>query len=292
MFSASEPVKSETASTEAKASVASTTNGGRLAEDSPTPSVHRPQFAPLQPENRLLPVAPADSKNFADLYPERRGREVKYTSWQRMTGQDMESVSKRVCEDHVIRCFQSMPMVRSMVGALAAQGCPIDLERHISCDSCSLGAPAVAANGGYDERTNQVFICANSATSQGSVHGMLVRGLIAAFDSCVAKVNHRNVDHLACTEVRKANLANCNFALYMCRSDANFAIQGQHADCVRKTAIESMVQAKFIDHVAATEAVDRVFSRCYQDLEPFGRRCRSMNDMEQAHAERYLLGYK
>ncbi len=45
-------------------------------------------------------------------------------------------------------------------------------------------------------------MCANHARSPGAVHGTLVRGLVAAFDDCVAKVQHRNLDHLACTEVR------------------------------------------------------------------------------------------
>lgn len=41
---------------------------------SAAPSAHRPQFAPLTPDPRtgLLPAAPSDTKNFADLYPERR----------------------------------------------------------------------------------------------------------------------------------------------------------------------------------------------------------------------------
>ena len=38
--------------------------------------------------------------------------------------------------------------------------------------------------------------------------------------------------------------------------------------------------------------MDRVFGRCYADLEPFGRRARSAKDIEMAHSERFLAGYK
>ena len=78
----------------------------------------------------------------------------------------------------------------------------------------------------------------------------------------------------------------------MCRSDANVRVKNEHAECVRKTAVESLIKAKFVEESVANAAVDRVFKKCYNDLEPYGRRARNARDIELAHSERYLFGYK
>ncbi len=65
--------------------------------------------------------------------------------------------------------------------------------------------------------------------------------------------------------------------MYWCRKDADFAVKARHEDCVRKTAVEAMVKARFVEEGAAREAVDRVFNRCYRDMEPFGRRAKCVS---------------
>ncbi len=65
--------------------------------------------------------------------------------------------------------------------------------------------------------------------------------------------------------------------MYWCRKDADFAVKARHEDCVRKTAVEAMVKARFVEEGAAREAVDRVFGRCYKDMEPFGRRAKCVS---------------
>ena len=137
----------------------------------------------------------------------------------------------------------------------------------------------------------QVFICANNATKPGIVHGVLLRNLLHMFDKCTQNVDFQNLEHLACMEVRKANLANCNYALYLTRKDANFAVKKQHRICVENTAVESLVKSKFVDKDTAREAVQKVFSKCYQDLEPIGRRVRHKEDMIKAEKENYMFGY-
>ncbi len=240
-------------------------------------------------------MEPSGSRTFADLYPERRGGRVEFSRWEWCTGRANEG-RRRICQEHLISCVEKMPMVRNILGAMRAHGCEMTLDRNFSCDMCSPGGAGgvgrEAGYGGYDEGANQVFVCANNARSEGKVHGTLVRALLAAFDSCVARVDHRNVDHLACTEVRKANLANCNLGAYWRRTDAHFAVKGRHADCVRKTAVDGMVDGRFVDRAAAEEAVDRVFDRCYADLEPVGRRAWHPNDLDMANDERFLAGYR
>jgi hypothetical protein len=69
---------------------------------------------------------------------------------------------------------------------------------------------------------------------------------------------------------RRANLANCGFMVNMQRADASFGVRRQHASCVRNTAEESLVRARFFSPELAKQCVDRVFDRCYRD-EGFSR---------------------
>lgn len=42
----------------------------------------------------------------------------------------------------------------------------------------------------------------------------------------------------------------------------------------------------------ASAAIERVFTKCYNDLEPMGRRIRrNSDDMPKAYAESFLYGY-
>ena len=238
-----------------------------------------------------LDSSPSNDPRFFDLYPARRGDEVSFTTWQWMWGENKSAANINVCESNVIYNLEKMPMVKTLVGALEGIGCPIELERHISCEICTPGTD-VQHPGGYDEVNNQVFICANTCKNSGYVHGALVRGLLQMFDRCATNVNFKNVDHLACMEIRKANLAGCNFMSYMSRVDANLSVKQEHSNCVKKVAVENMIKARFVDKDVAIEAVDRVFNKCYSDLEPVGRRIGKWSGMYLMKDERYLFGYK
>ena len=242
---------------------------------------------PMTPDaSGRLPRLPSQTDAFADLYPERRGDAVEFSRWQVFTGKAKVNSDRRICEDAVIAAVETMPMVKTMLGALAAQGCAFDLDRHVVCDICKPGA---AGAGGYDPEANQVFVCANN--TRGHVHGLLVRSLVEMFDRCVGRVDFRRLDHLACMEVRKANLGACNFLNYMSLPGSNIAVRDQHADCVSKTAKRALAAGKFVTAEAASDAVDAVFDKCYADLEPYGRRARGMDDMRMGRGESYLFGY-
>merc|ERR1712098_922760 len=209
---------------------------------------------------------------------------------ERATGSGHHRSLKVSCERECIFNVTSMPMVQHMVSALRTAGCEVDLTRHISCDMCQSGSRIEHA-GGYDPALNQVFVCCNNATNSGLVHGALVRNLIQMFDNCVNKYNFNDVRHLACSEVRKANLANCQFLTSLTRPDANFAVFGQHRKCVRSVAVEALVKTKFVKEEVAGKVVDEVFDKCYADLEPIGRRARNADDIQRAENEKFLFGY-
>lgn len=56
---------------------------------------------------------------------------------------------------------------------------------------------------------NQVVICANACRSEEKVSDILSHELVHMYDFCTTSINFRNIDQLACTEVRAANLIHC-----------------------------------------------------------------------------------
>jgi len=228
--------------------------------------------------------------SFTDLYPERRGGVVSPTAMQRATGYGNPQHLRTACEQNLLKNIQEMPMVKTLLSALQSSGCPVDLTRHLSCEMCQPGQEVQHA-GGFDPALNQVFICSNNATSRGAVHGALVRNLIHMFDTCVNRYEPNSPRHLACTEVRKANLANCQFLSAMSRQDASFGVSGQQAACVRSVAVESLVKTQFLREEVASRVVDEVFDSCYADMEPIGRRAKNTDDLQKANEEKFLFGY-
>ena len=108
--------------------------------------------------DRLLSESPSIHPSFHDLYPERRDPSGKkeYSVYQQFTGRNLESEMRSYCHDKVLSAFQTMPMVKTMSGALEAMGCPIDLNRHIICQICKDVYDPVVKKGGYDSENNQV----------------------------------------------------------------------------------------------------------------------------------------
>nr|CAG4635040.1 EOG090X0CKN [Alona affinis] len=226
-----------------------------------------------------------------DLYPERRGETPTPKWWQvAMFGDGRTNIDKTKCERNVYDCFQNSPLVQLMYRALKASGCEIDLRRHIACEVCDL-----KVSGGYDSHQNQIVVCQNVARSKGMIQGILTHEMIHMFDACRHKLDFKNVDHLACTEIRAANLTHCSFMSAMAQGDASFfRIKEQHAECVKNKAKWSVMAVRpNMSDAEALEAVERVFDRCYNDLEPIGRRIRRNSaDMHRAYAERVNYGYE
>lgn len=128
----------------------------------------------------------------------------------------------------------------------------------------------------------------------GLVQGVLTHELIHMFDYCKNQLDFKNLDHLACTEIRAANLAHCSFLSAVSNGDASFFnIKEAHQYCVRNKALSSILAVRTVSEVDAMKAIDRVFPKCYSDLEPIGRRLRrNSEDIERAYAEGYYYGYE
>ncbi|XP_017773309.1 PREDICTED: mitochondrial inner membrane protease ATP23 homolog [Nicrophorus vespilloides] len=255
--------------------------------DELTKSSEKPKSEPIKKEE----PAPKKEKPEGgvawgyDLYPERR-KESESRFANLMHGRD--NLEKIRCERNVYKCIKTSPLVKLMMGALKSSGCPMDIRRHIACEECH---PSVS--GGYDPVLNQIVVCQNMATNEGLVQGVLTHEMIHMFDYCRNDLNFKNIDHLACTEIRAANLAHCSFVSAWMQGDTSFFnFKESHQNCVKSKALKSVLSVRTVSTEEAIEAVERVFPKCYKDLEPIGRRIkRNSNDMYMAYAEGYLYGY-
>ncbi|XP_011175918.1 mitochondrial inner membrane protease ATP23 homolog [Solenopsis invicta] len=225
----------------------------------------------------------------SDMYPERRGANNKHSWFKTLIGaQGREAIDRNKCEDNVYKCIKKSPIVKLMMGALKGSGCEIDIRRHISCEVCN---PMVT--GGYDSEYNQIVVCQNSAHSENMVRGVLLHEMIHMFDFCRNKLDVNNLDHLACTEIRAANLGHCSFMSSLLQGDSSFInIKATHQNCVKRKAKMSVMAARKVSSEVADAAIEKVFTKCYNDLEPVGRRIRRNSyDMPRAYAEGHLYGY-
>ncbi|XP_072391966.1 mitochondrial inner membrane protease ATP23 homolog [Diabrotica undecimpunctata] len=239
-------------------------------------------------QNQAGTIPPDASQWGYDLYPSRKSHNESGSITDYLKGKGKENIDKIHCERNVYKCIKESPMVKLMMGALKASGCTVDIRRHISCEEC---APTVS--GGYDPIMNQVVICQNSATKVGAVNTILTHEMIHMFDYCKNNVDFKNLEHLACTEIRAANLAHCSFLSAFVAGDASFFdIKEAHQYCVRNKALSSVMAARNVSKEEAMIAIDKVFSKCYADLEPVGRRIRrNSNDMFKAYEEGQYYGY-
>lgn len=242
--------------------------------------------------NDLLNPIPKDHVNEASLklFPDRRpgsSSVIKNSYLYRLFARD--SYARLKCEKSVKEIVESSPMVKLMMAALNSSGCPVDISRHIACEPCNRGV-----TGGYDPTLNQIVICYNQCSSKSMMDGVLGHELLHAWDYCRANLDFDNVRHVACTEIRAANLFHCSIMSgFIAGSVSLTNLSKAHSRCVKQKAVASILAVRpQMDPREAWKVVDSVFDKCYNDLEPIGRRVRrNSRDRERAYRERYFYGY-
>jgi len=149
-------------------------------------------------------------------------------------------------------------------------GCKLP-ESFFKCSTCE---PNEAIIGGFvtdAEKDRQVVVCEDNVAkfhvSQSHVDKTVAHELIHAYDHCRANIDWSNCLHIACAEVRAANLSgDCHMTSEIDRM--NLGIRGQGAKCVRRRALLS-VQAHPECTAIAKQALEQVFDGCYKDRSPF-----------------------
>ena len=132
-----------------------------------------------------------------------------------------------------------------------------------------------------DHFVEQVVICSNKCQDLNKVTQILGHELVHMFDDCSTKIDWSDLRHLACSEVRAANLAHCLGPLSGFMRDGAPLLDG-HAACVKAKASRSVQLVGKVSKEQAVSVVEQVFNKCYLDLEPIGRRC--WDDQEQLRA--------
>ncbi|KAI1278826.1 Mitochondrial inner membrane protease ATP23 -like protein [Halotydeus destructor] len=223
------------------------------------------------------------------LFPERRGEKYEASFFRTaFLGHRGFKGERLKCEKMITEIVDTSPLVKLMLSALKSSGCPIDLRRNFSCEYCG---PEVT--GGFDPVYNQVVVCYNRC-SKSLAQGVIAHELLHMWDTCRTDLDFTNVEHVACTEIRAANLMHCSFISGL-GSGAISILDPikSHQKCVKQKAVASVLAVRpNLEKREAWEVVNRVFDKCYNDLEPVGRRIRrTSNDMERAYRERHRYGY-
>ena len=105
---------------------------------------------------------------------------------------------------------------------------------------------------------------------QAVVTQTVVHELIHAYDSCRAEVDWTNCLHIACSEVRAANLSgDCTFKNELSRGHYDF--KGQGGACIRRRAGISVASHEQCREKSKL-AVEAVFDNCVADIAPFMNR--------------------
>ncbi|XP_054574895.1 mitochondrial inner membrane protease ATP23 homolog isoform X1 [Eptesicus fuscus] len=211
--------------------------------------------------------------------------------------------SDQKCQLMLLRTLQTNPYVKLLLDAMKHSGCAVNRERHFSCEDCNGNV-----SGGFDASVSQIVLCQNNIRNQAHMNRVVTHELIHTFDHCRAHVDwFTNVRHLACSEIRAANLSgDCSLVNEIFR--LHFGLKQHHQGivfsqrksylafgqlqrkrvtetCVRDRAILSILAVRNVSKEVAEKAVDEVFESCFNDHEPFGRIPHNKTYAKYAHRD-------
>ncbi|OXB61733.1 hypothetical protein ASZ78_016919 [Callipepla squamata] len=181
------------------------------------------------------------------------------------------------CQLMLRMTLETSPYAQLLIAAMKQSGCTVFNDRHFSCENCDGCLPV--------SLLLQIVLCQNNIRHQSHMNRVVAHELIHAFDHCRAHVDwFKNVKHLACSEIRAANLSgDCTLMNEIARF--KFGLKGHHQTCVRDRAIRSILAVRKVSRETAEKAVDEVFDTCFNDLEPFGRIPHSKTDAKRAYKD-------
>ncbi|XP_076862557.1 mitochondrial inner membrane protease ATP23 homolog [Brachyhypopomus gauderio] len=210
-----------------------------------------------------------------NIFPESKKSKCK----RKPTGESLFTFNHK-CQVMLQFAVETSPYAKLLLGAMKNSGCTVYKDRHFSCEDCD-----GTVSGGFDATTSQIVLCQNNIHQQAHMNRVVTHELIHAFDHCRAHVDwFNNFKHLACSEIRAANLSGeCSFTNELSRF--NFGLKQHHQECVRNRAVRSILAVRKISREKAEKVVDEVFDSCFHDHTPFGRIPHSMKDARFAYRD-------
>uniref|UniRef100_A0A8C2GNX0 Mitochondrial inner membrane protease ATP23 n=1 Tax=Cyprinus carpio TaxID=7962 RepID=A0A8C2GNX0_CYPCA len=163
------------------------------------------------------------------LYPERSSSKFKQGS----IGESLFTF-KHKCHIMLQVAMDTSPYAKLLLGAMKSSGCTVYKDRHFSCEDCD-----GTVSGGFDAATSQIVLCQNNIHQQAHMNRVVTHELIHAFDHCRARVDwFSNFRHLACSEIRAANLSgDCSFVNEISRF--NFGLKEHHQEILLQSCWRS-----------------------------------------------------
>ena len=184
--------------------------------------------------------------------------------------------SQRKCEELVASTLANSPRVHVLLSKMRERGCAAAEAALVSCEDI-FGGAAVA--GGFDPVTCRVLMNPRvplSHLNAGDFTRALTHELVHAFDSCRAVVDPERCAHIACTEIRAANLSgDCDFFAEAQRMPLRLfagGLAGRQQECVRRRAELSLsmhAPCRGDDGRGPARHVAHVWEPCYADAQPF-----------------------
>ncbi|TFK21278.1 hypothetical protein FA15DRAFT_84624 [Coprinopsis marcescibilis] len=177
--------------------------------------------------------------------------------------QDLQESRLHWCEKDKQYLMHSSPSVVFMLKQLKLAGCDVP-SQNIVCAPCDL-----TRSGGFEHKRGAVVLCAGNFFNTKHMENTFVHELVHMFDQCRFKVDWTNLRHHACSEIRANNLSgDCRYARELRRGF--FTFSKQHQACVRRRAVESVMNNPGCPNEAAAErAVNEVWDSCFNDTRPF-----------------------
>ncbi|KAF8323749.1 hypothetical protein DL93DRAFT_2069731 [Clavulina sp. PMI_390] len=147
------------------------------------------------------------------------------------------------------------------------------LSRHgITVDSSTLTCHPCNKEraGGFSPELQEILLCQDGFIDKKHMEDTVVHELIHLYDHAKFKVDWTDLRHVACSEIRAANLSgDCKWDRELMRRGI-LGFSNHHRVCVRRRAILSVAQHPNCKSPADAErAVNEVWESCIPDTRPF-----------------------
>ncbi|EGC29074.1 hypothetical protein DICPUDRAFT_90652 [Dictyostelium purpureum] len=194
-----------------------------------------------------------DNKNLTETAEEQPKKTSKYL------GAFIHKPSNKLCRENVEKVLKEDPILHYIIKEMMSLGC---LPPIIKCEPCDNSE----SYGSYSPYKG-ILICDNIQTFPLNIRNSVVHEYIHAYDICKNKFEPTNCEHIACTEIRAANLSgDCKWQMEALKK--NYGVTGHQIECVKRRAIGSLKLNPLCKGVAE-EMVNKVWSKCSEDFYPF-----------------------